>query len=54
MSSKTIAFAPHNQQHLQAFHRIGNQLRARRGYRIVFIRELGAIPGESVFEFTGP
>jgi hypothetical protein len=51
MTLKTIAFAPHNLQHLQIFKQIGRRLRARQGFRVIYIRELGNIKGESVFEF---
>jgi hypothetical protein len=51
MSQKTIAFAPHNQLHLKVFKKIGKHLRTQHGYRIIFIKELGNIKGESVFEF---
>jgi len=51
MSQKTIAFAPHNQQHLKVFKHIGKHLRTRMGYKVIFVQELGNIKGESVFEF---
>lgn len=51
MTSKTIAFAPHNTQHLKVFKQIGRNLRMRHGYKVIYIWELGHIKGEKVFEF---
>ena len=51
MTQKTIAFAPHNLQHLNVFKLIGRRLRTQHGYKVIFIRELGNIKGERVFEF---
>lgn len=49
--TKTIAFFPHNLAHLKFFTQVGNHLKKAHGSKIIYIRELGDIPGEEVFQF---
>jgi hypothetical protein len=51
MSIKSIAFSPHNPNHLNFFLELGNHLKDQYGFDIAFIHELGAIEGEKVFQF---
>ena len=49
--TRTVAFFPHNLQHLEFFVQVSKYLKEDLGLETIFIRELGDVVGEEVFHF---